>query len=181
MKPVNSISHLSASGPNTPQGRSRSQGGITPEAGILRVNRMIYELINPSDSYTFYADDPKVAVSVALLVGSGKMGLEDETGNGDYPAMQLFCDADVVEKKLTQYFGQPWGDWMKGHRVEIADALETVITLGRKERHAYDEALKRIDDPVKREAYRVSIHDKNCTSLSDFGTYAWKLAKRLRE
>lgn len=36
---------------------------------------MIYELINPSDLYTFVAEDRRVAIVVGLLLGRGAYGV----------------------------------------------------------------------------------------------------------
>jgi len=138
---------------------------------------MLYELINPSDAYTFHADDPLVAQAVAVLVGSGKMGLDDEEGNS-YPTLLLF-EKDV-EAKLQEIFGKPMNEYVEDHHAELATALDSVMSVGRRERKNYDAALVRMP-PEQHESYRDEVHDRNRTSMSDFGTYAWQLAAQCRK
>jgi len=40
----------------------------------------LYELVNPSDPVSFYAPNVTVARAVAILVGNGKMAVEDAQG-----------------------------------------------------------------------------------------------------
>jgi hypothetical protein len=141
---------------------------------------MFYELINPSDPYTFHADDPLVAQAVAIWLGNGKMGLHDEK-NGDYHTLLFLMKADAIDEHLRTTFGMEFKVFVMAHRAQIADALDSVMTCGFHDRRIFDEAMKRIDDPVKREEYRALVHDKNRTSMSDFGTYAWKLAASIRQ
>ncbi|HUV66264.1 MAG TPA: hypothetical protein VMW24_20400 [Sedimentisphaerales bacterium] len=138
---------------------------------------MLYELINVSDPYTFHADDPKIAQAVALLVGSTGMGLVDDQGN-DYPTM-LLVEKDI-DAKLEEIFGLPMNDFVQGHYAELAVALDSVMSVGFRERNNYDAAIARMATE-ERESYRDEVHDRNRTSMSDYGWYAWRLARKCRE
>ena len=80
----------------------------------------IYELINPSDPYTFEAPDLLVAGVAAYLLSSG------------FGATRV---SDEVEESTPVMFGwREWLDshgidaaWMKNHHLEVADALDSFL------------------------------------------------------
>lgn len=138
---------------------------------------VLYEIINPSDPYTFRADSVAVARFVVIALGTGQYDGEDSHGNS-IDAMMLFFTEEQTKAKLHEFFGDP-KEFVREHRAEIIDALESVISFNRGERGAYDEAIKLIPaDKVAR--YRRKVHKKNLTSLNDIGDRAWKYAKKLR-
>lgn len=142
---------------------------------------MIYEIINPSDSYTCIAEEPKIAMAAIILLGNGKMGLEDESGKS-YETIFMFMNEEQTEAKLKELFGEKClGGFIKDNRPAIADCLDSVMSFGIKSRRLFDEAMKRISTEKSRKEFRESLHDKNRTSLNDFGSYAWRLAKDFRD
>jgi hypothetical protein len=141
---------------------------------------MLYEIINPSDPYTFNADDVAIARFVVLALGSGQYDGEDEQGNS-IGAMMLFMDEDETKAKLNEFFGgHGLAVFRDQHREEIIAALESVMIYNRSERAAYDEAVK-IMTPDQVAEYRLKVHDKNRSSLNDIGSRAWKYAADLRK
>jgi len=142
---------------------------------------MLFELVNPSDPYTFKTDDSKVAEVVALLVGNGKMGLTDEKGE-KYDTMILFLNEEQTETHLTETFGEGGlAGFVDANLKAVADALDSVMSFGFTERRTFELAMEAIETEERREEYRAKVHDKNRSSMNDFGTYAWKMAKQLRE
>jgi len=139
-----------------------------------------YELINPSDPYTFHAPTFQIASAVGILLGEGKTPAHSEDGTEKQPFL-MFATSEQVKAYLQETFGVGLNEFIDAHRIEIADALESVMSFGFKERFTFDEAMKRIPDDNARVAYREQIHDRNRSSLNDFGSYAWEVAKNLRK
>lgn len=141
---------------------------------------MIYEIINPSDPYTCIAEEPKVAMAAVIMLGDGRLGLEDESGKS-HGTIFLFMNKKQTEAKLKELFGgKSLSEFFKENNLAIADCLDSVMSFGIESRRAFDEAMKRIPDEKSRKEYKESLHDKNRTSMNDFGSYAWKLAKSFR-
>ena len=87
-----------------------------------------------------------------------------------------------TKAKLKELFGKKsFAEFINDNRPAIADCLDSVMSFGIGQRRAFDEAMKRIPDEKSRKEYRESLHDKNRTSMNDIGSYAWRLAKDLRE
>lgn len=137
----------------------------------------LYEIISPSDPYTFRADSVAIARFVVIALGTGQYDGEAEDGTS-LDAMLLTFTKEEAKAKLHEFFGDP-KQFVREHRAEIIEALESVMSFNRGERGAYDEAIKLI--PADKIAgYRKKVHDKNRSSLNDIGDRAWKYAKKLR-
>lgn len=136
---------------------------------------MICEIINPSDPYTLETQDFVAAVVGIAIVGAGRLGL-----SCDDPPMKspvLFGWDQWLQEQGIEDFNQ----WVKEHADAIADALESVIIGNAHDRELVNDALKAIEDPAKREAFRAKHHDKKRSSMSDIGSACWKTAKTLRQ
>lgn len=137
---------------------------------------MVYEIVNPSDAYTMVADDFKVAAAACLLLGQGAYSIHNADRSEDMPLF-LFGGADEwVEKTFGSF-----DEYLLGHLEEIAACLDSVMSCGFRERVNFDAAMAAIEDPAKREAYRLQVHDTNRSSLNDIGAKAWRMAGRCRE
>lgn len=140
----------------------------------------VYEIINPSDPYTFRASDDKVAEAVVLLVGDGAYGclrVEDDETIG---RMLAFIGKGEAEKYIEENFGN-LGDYLRANKDEIIAALDSVLCMSAGQRFTYESALELIEGEEKKKAYRDGVHDKLRSSMNDIGAYAWKLAARFRE
>jgi hypothetical protein len=137
---------------------------------------MIYEIINPSDPYTIEADDSMIAAVAVLLLGSGQLALEDETGNDVLPLL-LFGG---VDKWITENVGDI-NVYIDQHHTAIAVALDTILIGSAKDRAFYHEAERLIDDPMKKRELWESWHDKRRSSLNDIGAAAHRLVGVLRK
>lgn len=140
----------------------------------------LYELIQPSDPITFYASDEAVARAVCLMLGDGKYGLHDEHGE-NLDTILLFCGEAQAEKRLHDWFGDDVAGFMEAKQKDIAEALESVMVVGVKERAMFELALRAIDDPAKRETFKADLKERNRSSLNDITSRAWELAARLRK
>lgn len=148
---------------------------------------MLYEIINPSDPYTFESESFAVAVVAMVLVGEGKIGAKPIGPDvpKDAPRMgPLFL---MNAKALDEWFMENCGfpvdgisDFMNEHWSEIADALDSVVIGKEEDRGLFLSTLEKIEGNEKREAFRVEWQNKKCSSLNDIGTYCRDAAKAIR-
>ncbi len=138
---------------------------------------MIWELINPSDPYTFEADDEAVAAFVCLILGRGAYGLDGETEETENFVPLFILGGNPIEW-FEERYDVAFSDMLKDLRV--ADALDSMLVCGRRDRQSFKDAIKYIDDPEKIKAYRDEFHDKRRGSLNDIGGHAYDLAAKFR-
>jgi hypothetical protein len=133
---------------------------------------MLWELINPSDPYTFRADSVEVAGAVVLFLSYrfGARTIDEE------PVMQTPLltgwDAWLEAHGIDS-------DWITAHRVEIADALDSLLIGSKDNRVDAEEAMNRMA-PEEREAWRNQRQERLRTSLNEIGEIAYRKAKLLR-
>lgn len=135
---------------------------------------MIYELINPSDTYTLSANDFLVAAAVALLLGQGAYGLCNESGEIVMPIM-LFGDTN-------EFVAEKYGDideWVVQHLEPLAECFDSVMTVGFSDRAEFDLKMQELE-PSEALRYRAELHDRNRSSMNDIGYRAWEYAKIAR-
>jgi hypothetical protein len=124
----------------------------------------IYELVNPSDAWTFVAPSDKIAFLVSLAVGRGQTGAKREGW----------------ESPLYLIGGDPGGDFQKWFKEPLEGALG---------RNSKDVIKSLRSFMIHRErAQKVPIgkalvkwNDKHRSSLNDFGGYALEFADHLEK
>jgi hypothetical protein len=117
---------------------------------------MRFNLINPSDPYTFEADDFEVAaVAVCLL------------GNGKYPADALGDDADKGNNVPAFLFGGH-DEWFESR-------------FGASYEATADRVLKDRSDALARALESVTLGRERRTSLNNIGGKAQELARAIRD
>jgi len=149
---------------------------------------MLYEIINPSDAYTFNADSFGVAVAAMLMVGEGKIGARP-VGLGvpeDAPEMgPLFL---MSEAQLDEWFKEKVGfpleelsKFVDDNALKIASALESVVIGDQRGRELYLAKLMQIEEEDQRNAFKARWHDKHRSSINDIGKYCWAAGKGIRD
>jgi hypothetical protein len=147
---------------------------------------MIFEFINPSDTYHFEAPDLEIATVVTFILGAGKgaaqqVDCENEVDRLNVP---IFISGGA-EKWVQETFGKSLTEFLDHvkdtRRQELITCLESVTIGSLNDYNLFHKTLELITDPEKQEQYRVLYHDEKLTSLNDFGTYAWSIAKSMRE
>lgn len=132
---------------------------------------MLFEVINPSDAYTFEADSYGVAAAAGLFLGEGRYGLQEVGGEWSMP---VFIFGGAIE-----WFDSQFGDFSaftEANKPKIAAALDSLVIGSATERMAYDTALAEISDADRREAFKAKWHDRNRSSMNNIGARAKKLA-----
>lgn len=137
---------------------------------------MEYELINPSDPYTFIAEDLETAALVVFSLSTAYGARPKDEGYEGVPIF-IFGRGDEWYRET---FGRTPDGGLLSKKNAVADALESMM-LGRfEDRRRYNAALDAITDPEKKEKFIAEWQDGR-SSLNDIGTIANALAKRLRQ
>lgn len=135
---------------------------------------MEYKLANPSDPYTFLADDLETAALVVFSI-STMYGATNKEGKVEVPVF-IFGGS---EEWYAEQFGRTPEDGLKAKREQLAAALGSVMLGDFEDRRRYEAALAAITDPHKKEEFITQWQDGH-SSLNDIGTYCHKLAERIK-
>jgi hypothetical protein len=131
----------------------------------------LYELINPSDPYTFEAPSIEVAAASAWLLSSG---FGAKAIDGDEATPVLFGCEDWMKAR-----GMDSAGWFTAHESEIAAALDSFLIGKAADRADVEDMLAELPEE-KREAWRARRQDRHRTSLNQIGERAYQLAEKLR-
>lgn len=125
----------------------------------------VYELVNPSDAWTFIAPSDKIAFLVAIAVGRGQTSAKREGWEG---GMYVFGLGDP-DKDFKKEFGEELEGAISRHKAELIESLRTFMI--------HREQAKKA--PTGKAL--VKWNNERRSSLNDFGGYALKLAKHLEK
>jgi hypothetical protein len=131
----------------------------------------LYELVNPSDPYTFYAPSVEVAGVAAYSLSTG-FGATPVAGGESSPV--LFGWVEWFEAKGID------NAWCEAHLAEIADALDSFL-IGSAAHRADVESMLDELPAEKREAWRAKRQDRHRSSMNQIGEAAYARAKQLRQ
>lgn len=135
---------------------------------------MEYELINPSDPYTFIAKDYETAALTIFCI-STTYGAKPKEGENEVPIF-IFGGSS---KWYKETFGRSPDNGLAEKRQDVADALASMMLGNFEDRRRYEIALSAIDDPEKKTRFIEEWQDAH-SSLNDIGTNAHNLAEILR-
>lgn len=136
-----------------------------------------YELINPSDPYTFLAEDKEVA---ALVIGCLSLAYGAETqGEAEENRVPIFLFGGYNEW-FNDCFGHDPADGLEARKRVVGNALSSFMLGHFEDRRRYEAALAAIDDPAKRDKF-IEDWQNGRSSLNDIGTIAHSIGKRLLE
>lgn len=142
---------------------------------------MIFEIINPSDSYTMESDEWPVAVYAGLILGEGTYGLEGLDNDNNLPVFLFGGYNEWIKEEFGSDF-KPWVQEMfDNKKIAIADCLDSVLIGSKSDRESYNKGLEFITEASAKKEWRDHWHDKRRSSLNNIGLRAWTLAERLRE
>lgn len=133
-----------------------------------------YELINPSDPYTFLAEDFETAALVVFVLSTA-FGAQPKDGGEEVP---LFVFGGASEW-YKENFGRTPDEGIKAKRNALADGLLSMMYGHFEDRKRYNAALDAITDPEKREKFMAEWQDGH-SSLNDIGTVAHKIGNALK-
>lgn len=142
---------------------------------------MLYDIVNPSDSYTIRADDLKIAAAACVLLGRGQYAFDPLEKGGKRVPLMLFGGMD---KWFMDHFDQDADaaltDVIENRAAELADCLDSCVIGKIHDRRDHEAALSLIESPEERDKFRAERHDRRRSSLNDIGGRAYEMAKNLR-
>lgn len=135
---------------------------------------MQYELINPSDPYTFLAENKEVAALVVFSL-STMYGAKSQDGKEEIPIFMFGGGKEWYKNE----FGRTPDEGLEAERINVANALLSLMYGEFEDRRRYEIALDAITDKEKKKQFIDKWQDCR-SSLNDIGTYAHKLGKNLK-
>jgi hypothetical protein len=141
---------------------------------------ILYELVNPSDPYSFFAISDKVAAAVGIVLGEGAYAVRrHDNSERILPTLRFIHPANQGEF-MRETFPEGLEPFLLGSSQEIAGALDSVACISPAERADYEMCVARLASDELRQGSKLRIHDKNRSSLNDIGRRAWKMAEYFR-
>lgn len=139
--------------------------------------KILYDVVNPSDPVTFEAKSFEAALGAILLVSNGNYAARPVRPD-DAEEVPMFLLGMGVEEYFEKR-GETIEGFVESHYDDIIDALKSFATVEPRERNHYDARLGRISDPDKRKAFIRNWDDKHRSSMNRITLRAHDLARQL--
>lgn len=137
----------------------------------------LYQLIVPSESITFYAEEDKVAYACAVIIGSGKAGCKRMQGKLEYVLYTALASYNNPNEIMLQNLETELEDFVEQHKEEISKALQSFAHVSPDQRKEYDDACSQIKDPAALVDYMLDHENRNRKTQAKLVQYAWKLSE----
>jgi hypothetical protein len=137
-----------------------------------------YELVNPSDKYTFLAPNLVIAACAVLILGEGRYGAHRVDNEEERVPIFLFGGHDVW---LKEQGVDDFPEYIKSHGAEISACLDSFLIGSHEDRRRMERVLAEVRDPADRERAQERWHDERRSSMNNIGLVAKRYAKILRE
>ena len=134
---------------------------------------MQYELINPSDPYTFIAKNKEVAALTVFSI-STMYGAESQDEKEEIPVFIM----GGAREWYQEQFGRTPDEGLEAEKENVARSLSSFMYGHFEDRRRYEAALNAITDEEKKEIFIKEWQDGR-SSLNDIGSYAHRLGKQL--
>lgn len=141
---------------------------------------MLFEIVNPSDTYTIKSDDLELAAIACCLLGQGQYALDGIDCQESVPMFLFGGEEEWFTEKFGSDFTTSLTRVLETRSTELADCMDSVIIGGSANRQSYEKGLELIDDPDKKAKWRDHWHDERRSSMNDIGGRAWKWAEKIR-
>lgn len=141
---------------------------------------VLYELINPSDPYTYYAKNDKVAVFVAIYLGEGMYGAKNLKTKEVVGGFLIGVKNEDLKDEIIRLFKVPMTDFMMENKKEISIAFSTLLVGDDEDRKTLKNNLKNIDED-KIEFFIDKYKEEKQSSLNDIQKYAEQSKKKFEE
>jgi len=141
---------------------------------------MIWELHNPSDSYTFRAESEELAFMVTAMLGEGWYAAT--SASGDQIPLLAFGGQDVHSQKFgAADFGALCQRWFTDceRRQQLAGALDSLLIGKAGDRASVEFAVSKLN-AEDAQTFLAKRHDDLRSSMNDIGRFAQHWVSRLR-
>lgn len=128
----------------------------------------LYNLINPSDPYTFRAHTIQIAGVCALLL-PGNYGVQNVDDETEKTPIIFGWNKWIENNKIDEA-------WISAHSKEIAQAFASFIIGSPEERKIVEKELEELPEENHKE-YLLTHLEKNRTSMNNIGAQACHLAE----
>lgn len=135
-----------------------------------------YELINPSDAYTFQAPDLETATLTVYMISTG-YGAVSEDGTENVPIAAFL---DNVDTWYENKFGRSIKEALVVKKEEMIDSLNSFVLGNFEDRRIYESTVNRIFTESKKRKFDEEWNDKR-TSMNNIGLRTKLLADHLRK
>lgn len=140
----------------------------------------VYEIINPSDTYTLKAASDEVATLAILLLGNGNYGGHKRGDDAFSVPMTLFsrnpqAEVDAAFAKYGGFIAA-----IKAMNQDVAEALESVLIGSFSDRDIAESALLQMPEVEQRVKWLRDRHNTMRSSMNDIGKTALNMAEKLR-
>lgn len=134
---------------------------------------MLFELINPSDPYTFEAPSIEIAGAAAVLLSTSYGAKCLDAGQEHLRTPMIWgWDAWLTSRGITH-------EWMADHGAEIATALESLVIGNLAARRDVETQLAKL--PADKRAEELANYlEAHRTSMHNIGFEALRIAGMLR-
>lgn len=145
----------------------------------------LYEIVNPSDRYTFRAASREIAAVMVMLLGRGSYGAVDVSGTWKVPLF-LMGGVEMVNAWFMREFGADIDavlDRTFGQaepRRHLIEAFESVLIGNVGDRANFEDAIAAIPDSTARAEFAIRWRDRKRSSMNNIGAHAEAYAKHLR-
>lgn len=136
---------------------------------------MQYELINPSDPYTFLVENEETAALTVFLLSTMYGATPQDNSKMNIPVFMLGGSKEWYEEN----FHRTPDEGLEANRENVIRSLESMMYGGFDDREMYQAALDAIDNPEKKKNFIEKWQDRH-GSMNDIGTYAHRLAEKMR-
>jgi hypothetical protein len=142
-------------------------------SNALSVNEWpLWELINPSDPYTFRAPDVRVA-GMAAFIMSHAYGAK-RVGGGECSPMILGWDEWAAEHGIDE-------QWIDSHAHELAEAFESFLIGPVEDREVIESIIREMQSASEIRKWKLERQDKLRSSFSAIGEAAYLAGDHFRE
>lgn len=146
------------------------------------MSKQLFEITNPSDTVTFYADSFELAVALNLMCSEGRFGVDEIDTDRSLPpmlgqlggmaALDRWCFANFG-KKTNEFIDQVCKDFT--HQ-QMAESLLTTATVESGLRRLYDSDFELAPD---KDEFFYQWDDEHRSSLSKIAAHFYEQGKRI--
>jgi hypothetical protein len=131
----------------------------------------LYELINPSDPYTFYAPSIEVAGACVVILSTG-FGAKPVDGDGECTPVMFGWNEWLKDRGIDD-------KWLDEHLAELAECYESFLIGDAAKRADVESMLAMLPDDKKQE-WRDQRQHRHRSSMNQIGEAAYQRARAFR-
>lgn len=141
--------------------------------------KLLYEIINPSDPVTILAPSFEAATVATLLLGRGQYAAQPVDHEGEEVPLFLFGGFEAWFEKRFGRKEDELGAFIVEHRRDTIETLRSACTGKATDRKLFDAALAAITDDEKRKAFLAEWDDKKRSSINAIANRSHAMAESL--